>query len=249
MLALEDTQERHLATLDGPPPTTIIVALAAVGAAILAFTQRKSIAKAGKMVLDEARRLAFKAILPSYGRQYADLILKVAAEQNISPFIIAAILDRESRFGDALTPKGPSGTGDGGHGRGLMQIDDRFHQTFIATGGANDPYKAMTYGIKTVLKGKMAYLASNPKTPTVTLTEADATRRGVKAGVYRDPRPLSGDALVQASIAAYNAGELAVLKSLAAGKSADATTAHGNYSNAVLTAAKKFSSLVEQKIA
>lgn len=51
---------------------------------------------------------------------------------SISPIVIAAILEQESRGGDALSPVGPGGTGDGGHGRGLMQIDDRFHPSFIA---------------------------------------------------------------------------------------------------------------------
>lgn len=52
--------------------------------------------------------------------------IEAAAEQTgLSPELLAAIMDRESRGGDALTPKGPAGTGDNGHGRGLMQIDDR----------------------------------------------------------------------------------------------------------------------------
>lgn len=41
--------------------------------------------------------------------------------------LLAAICDRESRGGDLLKPTGPGGVGDGGHGRGLMQIDDRHH--------------------------------------------------------------------------------------------------------------------------
>jgi hypothetical protein len=47
---------------------------------------------------------------------------------------MAAIVDRESRGGDALTPPIPLGTGDGGHGKGLAQIDDRAHHRFtVAT--------------------------------------------------------------------------------------------------------------------
>ena len=44
---------------------------------------------------------------------------------------MAAIVDRESRGGDALTPPIPLGTGDHGHGKGLAQIDDRSHHRFI----------------------------------------------------------------------------------------------------------------------
>jgi len=51
---------------------------------------------------------------------------------NIDPLLVAAVMDRESNGGDALDPSGPAGTGDGGHGRGLMQIDDRAHPTLAA---------------------------------------------------------------------------------------------------------------------
>jgi hypothetical protein len=56
----------------------------------------------------------------------------------LAPELIAAVLDRESRGGEALKPAGPSGTGDWeaglplGHGRGLLQIDDRFHRDWLA---------------------------------------------------------------------------------------------------------------------
>lgn len=65
----------------------------------------------------------------------------------IDPFLVAAVMDRESRGGEALYPPGPTGTGDFGkpgtpsfrdktkgelgHGRGLMQIDDRFHLPYL----------------------------------------------------------------------------------------------------------------------
>jgi len=43
----------------------------------------------------------------------------------VDPLLVAAVMDRESAGGDALRPKGASGTGDKGHGLGLMQLDDR----------------------------------------------------------------------------------------------------------------------------
>lgn len=46
--------------------------------------------------------------------------------------ILAAIMERESLGGEALTPPTRLGTGDGGHGRGLFQIDDRSHPAFCA---------------------------------------------------------------------------------------------------------------------
>lgn len=60
------------------------------------------------------------------------LHLKDAAKAHgVDVFLLAAIMDRESCGGRTLTPEGPTGTGDNGHGRGLMQIDDRSHEEFI----------------------------------------------------------------------------------------------------------------------
>lgn len=49
----------------------------------------------------------------------------------LCPYLLAAMCSRESGGGVFLTPRGPEGTGDRGHGRGLMQIDDRSHQAFL----------------------------------------------------------------------------------------------------------------------
>jgi soluble lytic murein transglycosylase-like protein len=44
---------------------------------------------------------------------------------------MAAIVDRESLGGDALSPRGnPAGVGDKGNGLGLAQIDARYHHRF-----------------------------------------------------------------------------------------------------------------------
>jgi hypothetical protein len=50
----------------------------------------------------------------------------------VDSLILSAIVDRESLGGQALTPPDATGTGDSGHGRGLGQIDDRMHASFIA---------------------------------------------------------------------------------------------------------------------
>ena len=48
------------------------------------------------------------------------------------PGLVAAIIDRESLGGEALTPPTRLGRGDGNHGHGLMQIDDRAHPDFCS---------------------------------------------------------------------------------------------------------------------
>jgi membrane-bound lytic murein transglycosylase MltF len=59
--------------------------------------------------------------------------------------IIAGIIDRESLGGSALNPPGAGGTGDFGHGKGLMQIDDRYHE-FARTGNWSDASENILYG-------------------------------------------------------------------------------------------------------
>lgn len=54
------------------------------------------------------------------------------AYPGMDPYLLAAICDRESNGGLTLDPPGPSGTGDHGHGRGLMQIDDRANSQLVA---------------------------------------------------------------------------------------------------------------------
>lgn len=71
------------------------------------------------------------ARLPARVGRWANLFIAAELCFGVDPYVLAAIIDRESLGGDALTPKGPSGTGDKGHGRGLGQIDDRHHHYFV----------------------------------------------------------------------------------------------------------------------
>ncbi|NOK32353.1 transglycosylase SLT domain-containing protein [Corallococcus exercitus] len=69
--------------------------------------------------------------LPKHLAQWSRELLAAATVTRLCPYLLAAICDRESRGGLALRPPGPSGTGDQGHGRGLMQVDDRYHPGFL----------------------------------------------------------------------------------------------------------------------
>lgn len=71
------------------------------------------------------------ACLPQRLARWASHLLAAELCYQTDPLLLAAIMDRESHGGDALAPKGPGGTGDFGHGRGLMQIDDRSHHSFV----------------------------------------------------------------------------------------------------------------------
>ncbi len=69
--------------------------------------------------------------VPPRIERWRSVVEPLALLYRLDPLLVLALLDRESLGGDALTPKGPAGTGDHGHGRGLMQIDDRAHKRFV----------------------------------------------------------------------------------------------------------------------
>ena len=149
--------------------------------------------------------------------KYRQLITDASRKGDWLPEIIAAIMSRESRCGLALVPKkpggNPAGTGDGGHGRGLMQIDDRAHPDFISTGKWKDPKENILYAM-VVLNESYNYL--------------------------KKKTDLTGNDLRAAAIAGYNCGAGNVLKSLKEGNSWDARTAGGDYSADVMNRSAEF---------
>uniref|UniRef100_UPI001CC961A4 transglycosylase SLT domain-containing protein n=1 Tax=Hyalangium versicolor TaxID=2861190 RepID=UPI001CC961A4 len=76
---------------------------------------------------------ALTRALPSHARQYARAISKAAKASGVDALLLAAVLEQESNFGATLTPPGPAGKGDKGHGHGVGQIDDRTWGAWIAS--------------------------------------------------------------------------------------------------------------------
>lgn len=204
------------------------------GAALIAYTQRKTIMVYGGKALEAGMDLYFTLSLPERARGYAEVILRVAKEEGVDPFVIFGLGDRESGWGTFLSPRGPAGRGDQGHGHGLMQIDDRSFGPWLAANDWTDPYTNVKKGVQ-IWKAKLAFFRVDVPVPgltdgvTVTMSEKRAARRNVAPGDYPDPRPLIDDALIAAATAAYNTGEGNVLLNLAAGLSPDFTTTGGNY--------------------
>jgi hypothetical protein len=93
-------------------------------------------------------------------KKYEVIVKKVAAQYAIPASVIAGIGSRESHWGLALTPPNPGGTGDGGHGRGLMQIDDRWHIPFIQSGKWAIASENIIYGCA-VLKSSINLFTKN----------------------------------------------------------------------------------------
>ncbi len=132
----------------------------------------------------------------------------------LQPSVIAGIGSRESAWGRILSPRGPSGTGDGGHGRGLMQIDDRFHQNFINSGLWRNPKSNIDYGIDEVLAKNYAYLDANTS--------------------------LQGTDLLRGALASYNAGLSSITRAIREGRDVDYYTTGQDYSWDVLNRAGWF---------
>lgn len=163
--------------------------------------------------------------------RYRSSVERAAAPAGLPTALLAGIGSRESKWGLALRPSGPSGTGDfaprryptqfrtgplppdgAGFGRGLMQVDYDA-QDFARTGNWQDPD----------LNIRTGYL--------------------ILAG-YRDlvqrKTGLEGTALLRAAIAAYNSGPGNVLRALQDGRDVDFYTAGRNYSSDVLNRAGWF---------
>jgi len=146
-------------------------------------------------------------------RKFKSLILASAQKHNWRPEIIAGIISRESRFGLILDA---DGTGDAGHGHGLMQIDDHSFGTWLSENDWTDPKTNIEKGVQ-ILTDKYNFLDN--KGVLNNMSDADAER---------------------AAVAAYNCGEGNVLKVIAAGDDIDARTAGHDYSADVLARAEQF---------
>lgn len=222
------------------------------GAALaIAYSQRSSIMLFGSRIVDAAHDSIFQLQLPDYAQDYSDAILQVSREQGVDPFLIFALGDRETNWGSSIG--GPAGTGDGGHGRGLMQIDDRSFAAWLKANDWTDPYTNISKGVE-ILKGNISFFSKKSSVASLTngtlvyLGPSPAAKRGVTVGNYPDLRPLTGMPLWDAAVAAYNTGAGNVLRNLAAGLPAEFTTTGGDYTSDVVaratTAAQKYDAAI-----
>jgi hypothetical protein len=144
-------------------------------------------------------------------RGYESIIMEAAEDFDIQPSFIGGIGSRESFWGLILSPPGPSGTGDLGNGRGLLQIDIGSHE-FARTGNWRDPRENIRYGCD--------LLADN---------RAALKKEGLK-----------GRQLLKATAASYNAGLGRVLRKLDQGVDVDLATTGNDYGKDVIDRAGWF---------
>lgn len=148
-------------------------------------------------------------------QSYWPLVQAIAADVGVPAVTLLAIMWRESYFGLNLTPPGPGGTGDFGHGRGLMQIDDRAHAEWIREHDWGDPAENIRKGAQ-VLK---------------------------EAHDFFRAKGLVDGKLWQATLAAYNAGAGRVLAAVRVGRDPDEVTTGRDYGAWVTARAVDLSAL------
>jgi len=187
--------------------------------------------------------------LPKGAEYLADVAEKAGTEGKVSPYLLLGICYAESNYGTALKPPGPAGSGDfiarpsnpdrdakmakfplpgvekktvdgikarhitgpvvawvpthTGWGCGLMQFDYEAHFDFCSSGAWKEPAKVFAQACK-LLTGNRSFLAK------------------------KHPE-LDKYALMQATIASYNAGAGRIAKFLSEGKNLDAATFHPGY--------------------
>ena len=140
------------------------------------------------------------ASLAAHGAAYAPQIARAAERHGISPTLLAAVAAQET--GGPGANAGRNVVGDGGHGHGLFQIDDRWH-TFAKTPAAMDPGKNADYAAG-MLSGLLqryggdvhaalcAYNAGSPRATGTTTTWGDGRTLGYADSVLRHEQQLGG---------------------------------------------------------
>jgi hypothetical protein len=160
------------------------------------------------------------------GIRFGPQIESAARAHGLEPKLLAAVAAQET--GGPGASSGANVVGDHGHGRGLFQIDDRWH-AFAGTPAAMDPAKNADYaagmlsGLLSEYHGNVkealsAYNAGSP-TATGTVTQwADGSRLGYADSVLRHYAGLGGNPSALGggmAAAATGAGSAAAVTGLA----------------------------------
>ncbi|MHB8140020.1 MAG: transglycosylase SLT domain-containing protein [Vulcanimicrobiaceae bacterium] len=142
------------------------------------------------------------AALQHAGVAYAPQIAASAARYSLDPALLAAVAAQET--GGPGSNAGRNIDGDNGHGRGLFQIDDRFH-AFAASGAAMDPAANAEYAAR-MLRGLLdryhgniraalqAYNAGDPRAVGTQTRWGDGALLGYADSVLRHERRIAEDA-------------------------------------------------------
>ena len=138
--------------------------------------------------------------LASHDVAFAPQIANAAARAGLNPRLLAAVAAQET--GGPGSNSGSNVVGDGGHGHGVFQIDDRWH-AFAKTAAAMNPQANADYaaGMLSGLlrryggdahKALSAYNAGNPNAVGTTTVWQDGSQLGYADSVLRHFAALGG---------------------------------------------------------
>jgi hypothetical protein len=156
----------------------------------------------------------------SWGKRNA-LRKAAASSPHVDYALLCAIASRETNMRNIV--------GDGGHGRGMFQMDDRFQQAFLSStrgcrnGGTVPIYRSA------MAKGRVPMISAGARrcVEIIEANIAQAKDRGIPNG-HR----------LHAAVSAYNAGMGGAMKGWHASRDPDAETAGGDYGRDVLERAE-----------
>lgn len=141
------------------------------------------------------------ASLAARGVAYAPEILHAATNHGLDPALLAAVAAQET--GGPGANAGRNVVGDGGHGHGLFQIDDRFH-AFARTAAAMNPAANAEYAAAmlarligrygSVRQALSAYNAGDPDGVGTVTQWRDGARLGYADSVLRHEGLITGSA-------------------------------------------------------
>jgi hypothetical protein len=139
--------------------------------------------------------------LSTQGVAYASQIAAAARRHGVDPELLAAVAAQET--GGPGSNAGRNVVGDGGHGHGIFQIDDRWH-AFATTAAAMNPAKNADYAagmLHDLLqqnggdahRALCAYNAGSPTARGTATRWADGSVLGYADSVLRHYRDLTGN--------------------------------------------------------
>ncbi len=143
------------------------------------------------------------------GISFGSEIASAARANRIDPALLAAVAAQET--GGPGSNSGRNITGDGGHGHGVFQIDDRCH-AFARTPAAADPARNANYAAGMlrglidryggdVHKALSAYNSGSPTAPGTVTTWGDGSRLGYADSVLRHFEAIENQPAAQGALA------------------------------------------------
>lgn len=132
--------------------------------------------------------------LPKRLSRWSTEVAEASAATGVDPLVIFAVMDRESNGGETLKPPGAGGVGDKGHGRGLMQIDDRAWPDWVSSERWWDALTNITKGASILRRLQDAFRSADGLAPILAAYNAGEGRiRRILGPLTRPVNPAALD--------------------------------------------------------